>query len=444
MIQFRMVRYNRWYIWRPMYLSDRFARFRRIFFSVFLNQILVFGVTFVSSILVVRALDIKSYATYILFNTTLNLASNLCNLGLRSYMTVFVPGATPEKGRRILWAVMAGQWAASLLVIAALVPFVTHPAWRWMEKFRLERLPMLFAFFSVMLLVGFAPRQFAGFFRYLDEDHRRANRVQLIAGVAVPLFLIASWAILGHLNLTYVLMGMALVQIASIAFIMFMSRDMAGFPGIGPIYEETVEALRYSWPFALLPVATQFIELGNRYFLAGYGSAVDLAQFSFNYGICSAAFMLVNTSMGFTFFPEALRIFKQGRRRDAERLNLKGVLACAALVGVGFVAFWAVSPVFFRVMGRESLRLPALPFALICGSFLAQVLAQHGGFLLQAYNLRISNVGITLTGTALSMGLNSLLIPRYHVTGAAAALCVTAFVLLGLNLLPVWLRKRDD
>jgi O-antigen/teichoic acid export membrane protein len=424
-----------------MSLIDQFHRFKKVFFSTFINQCLIFSIQFISSMLVVRSLEIHDYATYILFNTTMNLASSLANLGLRAYMTVFVPGAEREKARKILWACLVGQFAANIILILAFAPVLAHPSWGWLEKFQVEGLPFLYACFSAILLISFVPRQFAGVIRYLDEDHKRANRLQVISGTAVPIFLIGSWAVLGKLSLAYVLFGMGLVQIFSIAIIVMMCKDLAGFPGMREVGGEVKSALAYSWPFALLPVATQLIELGNRYFLAGYGTPVDLAQFSFNYGICAAAFQLINTSMGFAFFPKAFRMFNKGQRKEAERFNLKGVLISTVLVVLCFAAFWIISPVFFRVLGREALRLPALPFALICVSFIAQVLSQHGNFILQAYNLRISNVGITITGTVISLALNYLLIPRYRAMGAALALAITAVILLLLNLLPGLLRK---
>lgn len=426
-----------------MTLFDRVRRFRKAFLSTFLNQVLIFGIQFASSVLVVRALDIHEYATYILFNTTLNLASNLASMGLRAYLTRFVPGAERFKARRILWAVIAGQFLASIAILLVYAPVLLKPSWPWLAKFKVENLPFLFACFGVILVLSFIPRQFAGFYRYLDEDHKRANRLQVISGTATPIFLVASFLILGKVSLHYVLLGMAAMQILSITVIVTMSKDMAGFPGWGEVWDEVKEAVRYSWPFAFLPVAAQLIELGNRYFLAGYGTPVDLAQFSFNYGICAAAFTLINTSMGFTFFPAALRMFNQGKRHEGEMHNLKGVLACTVLISAAFAAFWAISPIFFKVLGRESMRLPTLPFLLICVSFLSQVLSGHGNFLLQAYNLRLSNMSITLTGTAVSLVLNAILIPKFQVVGAALALAITAVILLALNLIPIHVvRKR--
>src|SRR4051812_25666782 len=114
-----------------MALLDKLQRFRKAFLSTFLNQTLIFGIQFASSVVIVRALEIKSYATYVLFNTTLNLVSNLCNLGLRSYLVRFVPGSDREKAKRILWAVLFGQLAASLILLAVCRPLL-NADWAWM------------------------------------------------------------------------------------------------------------------------------------------------------------------------------------------------------------------------------------------------------------------------------------------------------------------------
>lgn len=427
-----------------MPIPDRLAHFRRIFLSTFLNQVLVFGIQFLGSIVIVKALSIPDYAAYILFNATLNLATNLANLGLRSYMTRFVPGAGPARSARILWAVLGGQALSSLLVLAAALPVALHPPAGWLAKFHLEGPAVLFACFAGSLLLGFVPRQFAGYFRYMDEDHRSANRVQLVAALSFPSFLIASFLILGSLTLPYVLAGMVGAHLVSVGSVLLLTRGRAAFPGARSVAAELRTALAYSWPFAFLPVAQQVIELGNRFFLAGYGMAVDLASFSFNYGVCNAAYTLINTSMGFTFFPTALRLFNEGKRREAIALNLKGTLACAALVIAFFACFWTLAPFFFRLLDRQALRMPALPLALICLSFVCQSLSQQGNFLLQAYNLRVGNVGIVLTGTAASLLLNFILVRRYPVAGAALALALTSCLMLLLNLLPVLFLRKEN
>lgn len=424
-----------------MPLLDRVRRFRALFLSTFLNQSFIFGLQFIGSILVVRALSIEDYAAYVLINTTLNLASSLANMGLRSYLTVFVPGADRDKARRILWAVLAGQLLASAALLLAYLPALPNPEWNGLGKFTVAHPGFIFACVAATYLLSFIPRQFAGTFRYL-EDHKRANRLQAISGAAFPVFLIGSFLALGDFTLGWLLGGMALVQVVCMAFVIPMSGDLAAYPGTAALAGELKAAMRYSWPFAFLPVATQIIELGNRYFLAGYGTAVDLAQFSFNYGICNAAFQLINTTMGHAFFPRALRMFNHGQRMEAERLNLKGVIASFALVAFAFAAFWAVSPIFFGLLGKESLRLPALPFLLICASFLAQVLGNQANFVLQAYNLRFSNVGTVIAGTVISLALNALLVPRWQATGAACALAASALALLLLNLVPTYLLRK--
>lgn len=426
-----------------MPLSNSIPRFRRIFLSTFTNQLLIFGIQFLGSLVIVKALSIPDYAAYILFNTTLNLASSLANLGLRSYMTRFVPGSDRPKAARILWAAIGGQALASLLVLLLATPLLVHPPREVLAKFHQEGAGVLFLCFAGSLLLAFLPRQFAGYFRYLDEDHQSANRLQLVSAVSFPSFLIASYLALGSLTLPWVLAGMVGCHLVSAVAVLFMTRGRAAFPGTVDTAAELKTALAYSWPFAVLVVAQQVIELGNRYFLAGYGTPVDLASFSFNYSVCNSAFTLIYTSMGFTFFPASLKLFNQGKRRQGVLLNRKGTLVCAALVAGFFLAFWALAPLFFRLLDREALLLPAWPLLLLFSSFLCQSLAQHGQFLLQAYDRRISSVGITLAGTVASLALNAVLVPRFPVEGAAMALALTSLFLLVVNLVPALAAAKE-
>jgi O-antigen/teichoic acid export membrane protein len=427
-----------------MPFSKILPSFRQNFLKTFVNQILIFGVQFLGSLVIVQALSIPDYAAYILFNTTLNLATNLANMGLRSYMTRFVPGANRPKAARILWAVIGGQILSSLALLLLASPLLIYPPGELLGKFHQDGAGMLFFCFAGSLLLSFLPRQFSGYFRYLDEDHKSANNLQLVTAVSFPLFVIASFLVNGTLTLPYVLVGMVGCHLFSVATVLLLVRGRAKYPGTPAAASELRLAMAYSWPYALLPVAQQFIELGNRYFLAGFGTPVDLASFSFNYSVCNSAFTLINTSMGFTFFPAALRLFNEGKRKEGIALNLKGTLACAALVTLFFAVFLALSPAFFRLLNRETLRLAAWPLTLICISFLCQSLTQHGNFLLQAYNRRIGNVAIILTGAASSLVLNFLLIPRYPVVGAALALALTSFFILLLNLIPAAFSAKES
>lgn len=412
-------------------------RFRKIFLYSLLNQVMIFGLQFASSIFVVKALEIHAYATYILFNTTLNLGANLTNMGLRTYLTRFVPGSSQEKGSLILWAVLADQAVAILPVLAAGVPLLLIFRGSWLDKVQIEHLGLYILLFSILLFTSFPPRQFAGYFRYQSGSHKEANRIQLVSGVAYPVVVLLSVLIYKTFSLTYALGAMVLAQTATMIYVSILAkREIPSFSLKGLALEMRA-AFVYSWPFALLPVGTQLIEVGNRYFLAGYKTPLELASFSFNYGICSAASNLISTSMGYTFFPMAIGLFNKGEIQKGKRLNFQGVLICSALTALFFFSYNFLSHPFLRFIGREKFILPMLPLMLISLSFLLQSLMQHPNFLMQVYNIRLSNVAITLSGTAVSLLLNFFLIRKYSVTGAALALCLTSAYLLAMNILPV-------
>lgn len=424
-------------------LGEKYARFQKIFLSTFLNQVALFGIQFLSSVFIVRAIPIQEYGLYILFNTTLNLAVNLTNLGLRSYLVRFVPGSSPEKGQRILWSVLWGQAIAAALLVVVGVPIYLHYRSDLFSRFPADHQIILVALFSVLLFTSFAPKQFAGYYRYHDLGHTVANRLQLICGASYPVLILLSVFILKSFNVTFALCAMVVSQFLNTVVVYMIGRKMVRTQPLAAIVREIGSALSYSWPFAFLPVATQLIEVGNRYFLAGYKTPLELASFSFNYGICSAAFTLISTSLGLTFFPMAIALFNKGEIARSKSLNFKGVLVSSVLIAVFFISYNFLSHYFLRFLGRESLALGTLPLMFISLSFLLQSLMQHPGFLMQVYNVRFSNVGITLSGTVVSLALNFWLIRKYSVMGAALALCATSAYLLFMNILPVLKFSRE-
>lgn len=417
--------------------GEKFTLSQKVFLSTFLNQVALFGIQFLSSIFIVQAIPIHEYGLYILFNTTLNLAGNLTNLGLRSYLTRFVPGSSLEKGQRILWSVLWGQAIAAVLLVLVGVPIYLHYRSDLFSKFPADNQIILIALFSILLFTSFAPKQFAGYYRYHDLGHSMANRLQLICGASYPILILLSVFILKSFNVTFALSAMVVSQLFNTFAVYFIGRKVVRLQPAVAIVREMGSAFSYSWPFAFLPIATQLIEVGNRYFLAGYKTPLELAAFSFNYGICSAAFTLISTSLGLTFFPMAIALFNKGEIARGKNLNFKGVMLSSFLIVLFFISYNFLNHYFLRFLGRESLALGTLPLLFISLSFLLQSLMQHPGFLMQVYNVRFSNVGITLSGTVLSIVLNFWLIRKYSILGAALALCATSAYLLIMNILPV-------
>ncbi len=381
------------------------------------------GFTFVSRVILVRAMSVAAWGTFSLGLTIVSLATAVAVLGFPQAVARNLAFVTDPAERRavirnsflfVLPSAVAGS--VFLFVLGGVVASVYHDA----------QLGLTLEYFSAVVGLGVAATLIAAIFQGFEDAWPNAVFVQLLNPLLFIVFLVAALVVLpaseryaGALG-TYVLSDVAIL----VPLLVYMHRRLGKLLPPGPVRPHTaVRLLSFALPLLVVGVLssvsgsadTLILGIIHRGEVGLYTATLSLARL-LGLGL---------SSLGYIFLPVAARFL--GRRDQASlRLTYATATKWTLLVSLPlFLVFFFFPSQSLDFVFGSAYSANVLPLRIVVtGGLLASLFGPASAAQIAFGQTRLVLYN-TLLAAAADVGLSFVLIPSHGQVGAAVAWSVS-------------------
>lgn len=208
-----------------------------------------------------------------------------------------------------------------------------------------------------------------------------------------------------------------------------------------PLY---VELLGFGVPMMIgYELSGIVLAVGDRYVIAGMIGDTQLGLYGAAYNLCQYVQAVLITSLGQAIMPIYMRMWDEKGVEETSAFITRSLRTYALLAAPVIAGFASVGPELLPALASEKYAsaAPIIPWV-IAGMVVDGTNSMLGAGLFIHRKTRVI-MSIVLTGAALNIGLNLLLVPRIGIMGAAIATLISysgtalALCIAGRRLLPV-------
>ncbi len=404
---------------------------RQIGFS-YASNILMFIITPLLVILLTRALTVAQYGIYSILAVTVNVAGVLLDLGLSQYIMSRLAGIHPVQRSRSFFTL--STFLMVFLLIALAVVLLTPLQGIILSWLRIADYVPEFRIALAIILCITLIRLFTA---YLTAKKHiiLVNTVFLLNQSLWAVLLLVAYAITRSITLLSVMVWWFVgVLITLLVCGWLIRREFTHAHPMSTWKPEVIyEGLLFSLPLLFFITSSWAIEVGNRYLLNSILGSEAVALFTLVYSLLGVVASF-GTIVSQTFFPYIAAAWNQRKNyRVYLNASIKYSLMVVIPAIVGFLAMR--SQIVTLVSGEKYLEAANV----IPGLLLYPLLALLNYIIYQMLLLRRRTVLIGVAyviGAITNIGLNLVLIPRFHMMGAAIATVISyalVFVVLALG-----------
>jgi O-antigen/teichoic acid export membrane protein len=359
-----------------------------------------------------RYLRPADYGVIELLDVTITVVGALIGVRLGDSLFYFYADASTDAGRKsvasttMLAAFLLGIGGIGILGGALL----STPASRVM--FGSPDYAPLFRLAFLNLGLGMVVDTGLSYFRALGQAGRYAwittVRTLLMAALNVTLLAAARMGVRGFL------WGTAIGTILTIVYIVGYILARTGLHFDGALLRRE---LRYAAPLMLSSLAIMLLHSGDRFFLRHYVSLAEIGIYAFAYKLGTTVSTL-QTAFSLYWSAQLFHILK---RPDGERICVRLMTyLTGGLLGMGLVLCLFIDPIL-RIMAAPDFRSAGQYVPVIVLAYVVRAIGDHARGIFSLSNQPGKHLHVALVGAAACMGAYAVLIPRFHLWGAAAA-----------------------
>lgn len=397
-----------------------------------------------------RSLAPADYGVYALITTMTTFGVVIGGLNLYAFIYREAPGFGRARQLSLFKTTFLFEAGLSTLLVVSMLAAGRVPWLTGLLNADGYEVAFAIGLVQVVLLIAIAE---LSHFLLAQARIEQANWVDFLAQGSWVLFLGITWLVTGTVRLETLLICQAISAVAAITYASWLvgPRDWWNAPFDLAILRR---GLAFSLPLVIPAISVYSLRLADRPILSHYVSLADVGIYSFAYTLLNTVYSFTAWVVFNTFNPRVYAAHNTGELpwRDAlQTYMLKA--AVASFVIPALLLFVVARPVIGLVAQVDYLPaatvLPAVAL-----SFLMIIIAYPAHTLLTLQDRVMTLALIDVTGMAIGIAGNFLLIPRWSYWGAAAASVVglgTAAVLkyactdmLGRIRLDVFFSLRDE
>ncbi|ODT69029.1 MAG: hypothetical protein ABS75_18425 [Pelagibacterium sp. SCN 63-23] len=408
-----------------MSLSRRLASQSSIIFG---GRLFGAGLIFLVQAFIARAWGPAILGEYLVVIAAANLVAVIMPLGFQTIGTYFAAEYRAKGDRRQLLAFMlrsyahvAASFASLLLIGPSLLGWLGQGesvVAQHFVPFALLALATGLVYVNGALLVGLR-RPFAGFFA---------------DGVFRPMAVVAAFLIAAAMSGAPLAGFSAMLWLIALGFVLIALMHLGLVLSTLPRIEARVEARvaevprwwRFAAPWVLISLATDFFFDIDLLLLSSLLEREELAIF----GVCTRIFSLVSFGVGAIYAVTLPDMFESEAKADRAAFHRKVgeanvVASLAALISFGLVL---VGAPFVLMLFGPSFAAGAAPLALLCLALVVRSALGPAAMVLSIHDRPWASLpAVALGMVVLALG-NWLLVPHFHLMGAALAAVIAISV----------------
>lgn len=317
----------------------------------------------------------------------------------------------------------AGAFAMTLVLLAAI------SVWKLLD-------PAVPAGVLMVLAVAYSGFDAARSVRMnqLQADRRRQATAVWTSAEAWLVFIGPALAILLQRTTESYLAGQAVASLAALlvfGVLLLPAQPPDARPAPVDSRAELLQCVRrYGLPFVPLAVVTWISNLGDRYIIGSILGDAQVGLYAAAYGLASRPFLMVGGILSGFARPILFEAEGRGDRRKGARVFWMWLAMTVLVSGAGILAFGLMGPLVARALLAPAFRheQTTLIFLWVAGGYAFANISL-------VFENRILSLGLSrsllfpaIAGAAVNIALNFFFIPRWQMTGAAAATTVSFFV----------------
>ncbi len=396
--------------------------FRKLFSDIAIyssGSLLIKGMSLISAPIYTRIFDPGQYGAWSFINVLAAFLTGILILGGDNAYTRFYFQCRSEEEKRTLsatWFSFLALW--SLVVLALVLPFsgtladwlLGTPGYRGALALGFISSPLL----MMNLILSQALR---------NRFQAKAFAVLNVITAALTLTLAVTFVLVFEMGVAGALLGAAAAALFMIPVRLWFIRDLLK-------WRFSITFLRkllvFGLPLVPMNVAFWLFSNADRLMLSRLATLEDVGLYSIAAAM-AAVLMLLQTSVGQSWLPHAVKIYEENREQAAEvfKKTMVFLLAASGFVVTGFVAL-AQEVIFILVPPAYYASFAAIPF--LAGGFLFFTSAQVSAVGIMVKNKTVYIMLACWLVALINLGLNLLLIPRYGIAGAGAATGISYFL----------------
>jgi len=389
--------------------------FRKLFSDVAVyssGNLLIKGMSLISAPIFTRIFDPTQYGAWSFINVMVTFLTGILILGGDNAYTRFFFQCQSEEERQALsstWFSFLAIW--SIIVLIAVLPFSGAVA-DWLLGDDRYRAAMAIGFVAAPLLMLNLILSQVLRNRFQAKAFTALNITTAALTLAMAVFFVLAY----NMGVAGALLGSACAALVMIPVRLWFVRDL-----LKPRFSRQFlkQLLAFGLPLVPMNVAFWLFSNADRLMLARLASLEEVGLYSIAAAM-AAVLMLLQTAVGQSWLPHAVKIYEENREYAAEvfKRTMVFLLAASGFVVTGFVVlsqevlFILVPPVYY-----EAFR--AIPF--ISAGFLFFTSAQVSAVGIMVKNKTVYIMLACWSVAAVNIGLNTLLIPLFGISGAGAA-----------------------
>lgn len=391
-----------------------------------IGEVLVIAAGFISFPVFTRLLSTEEYGLMSLATVIITLLEAVSSLGLRhASQRYYDHYAASKKGGEFYATILFSSVGGGAAGTAALLLFAWMAIFWWPQE---KQLWIVLAMASVLVVTRVIFQAISGIYRVeqrpaLYVSTTLATKYLAMIG-AVLLVVFSGWGLHGY----YLGLGGGEIAVMLAAMWMFARRTGVRVRKTSPAMLKQMRA--YGYPLVIAGFSATLLEIGDRYLIKFFLGNSAVAVYTVAYSLCLYAGEGLKTSFQFALVPMIMHEWEKGdkqavARQVGEAIRLFSFVSIPVFIGL---AALADEIIIFAASARYADSAPLiLPIAM--------GLMVHGVFSPVMIGLYLYEKTFTVAlfmfgAMATNLLLNILLIPPFHLHGAAIATILSYIVLL--------------
>ncbi len=387
------------------------------------GNLLIKGMSLISAPIFTRIFDPAQYGAWSLINVTVAFFTGILLLGGDNAYTRFFFQCKTEEEKQTLsatWFMFLAVWSVLLLIV--ILPF-SRVIGGWLLDSSSYHQALLIGLLSgppamMNLILSQALR---------NRFRAKAYTVLNVTTAVLTLIMAVIFVVVFNLGVAGAVLGALVSALTMLPIRLFFIRDLLKW-SFSLLFLK--QLLIFGIPLVPMNVAFWLLSNADRIMLVRLASLEDVGLYSIAAAM-AAVLMLLQTAVGQSWLPHAVKVYEENRAYAAEvfKKTMLYLLTAYGFIVVGFVAL-AQEVLYILVPPDYYESFKAIPY--LAAGFLFFTTAQVSAVGIMVKNKTVYIMLACWTVALINIGLNTLFIPRWGITGAGAATGI-AYLLFALS-----------
>lgn len=398
------------YNWIRKKINQNMGELSKNVARVFSVKILIYIITFLSSVYIARALGPSEKGCYAIFQTIVAFIVQFEFLGISNAVTYYASKNKDCSGKCfgvILFVFLVSLFLNSIIFLILYINKVDY-------GFNGVLFFLVFLTGSLSLLYMLISNLFVGL-----NNISKFNFLELSSCIMLLLFSASCYMLTGKLTSR----SMVIITLSNLLLVNFLS--IIFLRGIKPLFEKVffVELIKYAFRSYLSCLAVALVLKIDIFMLKRYVSDEQLGLYSLAVNLAEL-FYMVSSSIVLVVFPKFSSIADFGEKAVYMKRLLKGMFFISVPV---LLAFAFIAPIFIKFFYGVDYAYSSYSLRILLPGIFFWTYYNYFSVFFASENKFIHTIWIPIVATALNVFLNYFLIPRFGINGAAVASTITYF-----------------